>query len=1153
MRARGLPWLGSVVVLVLIALYATSIVPRGESAQPIYVAIIWHYHQPWYYSPDESYFVLPWVRMHGVGNYYKMGYILSKYPDVKVTFTFSGSLLVQLLDYLKGKMDSYQILAWKAANGTQLSAEDVYNMIKIPGGFFDINWNRIVNVVPRYSQLRSAAQNAFATCSAQPLSEEEFVKCVANAFTFGNYTSQSVIDLATLFNLFWIDPQVAREQYPRVYELMQRALNSSYPGFTRDDLRYVLEVQRDILSKIIPLYRDLAAKGQAELIPVPYSHPLAPIIVDFGWTDDLGVQVARSLELFKEHFNYTPRGVWPAEQAVNDQVLEAFAGAGLEWAVTDQLLLQATGVNAQDINNLGVPWYANYSGRAFYVFFRNTDLSNAISFQYSGMPTSSAVDDLVSRIRAMAASARGPRLVVIALDGENPWENYVNFGDDFLNALYQRLEELQRQGLVFTITPSEFLEKFPGEAKQLQPKLYEYLDLAGKDISNIPLDSWGDGYNELPRRTVRAYMPEGSWASGSIQTWIGSRQDNVAWMWMAKARQDVLKALGASSLTEALRLNPTAVEYLLRAEASDWWYWYGGEMGSPRTFDPIFKAFLRQAYRAAGLTPPDYLSATFYPDGQPIGWMNSAVPMPVEQMPAPDALESLVAQGRALKVPVGPSPVTYAYVAVSYSSAYFYFLVAPESQGITLAIYFASPKTDLSPYHPGYNVFPPNYTADLGIALVYQVLLGFGAQAADVYVALGNGEWRHVGSAAASNYKVPNGTLAAVEVPWSLLNFSGGNRVYFTLAVYVNGTLVESATKLGNVWLVQVPMGVAGGRVIFDMKDPVGDDDGAGGYQYPKAPVFVKGVFDMTEFKVLDAGDRLVFYTYFVTLGGNPWGGPNGWSMQYVHIYVHTTLPGGNTTTFGLNVEVDPAQAWHFALLLAPGWGTDPVPGGQKSALYYSNGTVIVQDTNGFRVYADQASNAIVAEVPKALLPDVADVDKWIFVVAVTSYDGFSPTKVRAFGIEAEQWVCGAPKYAQAILKGVLPYVLDVLAPTAEDQYAMLNSFDASAGKLAVIRGYGPSTLQATSPTTTTPVTTSPPAVTTTSPTTTSPYTTSPASTTSLTTTSPMAVTTSTPQRTSSATTQAPAGVPWHVYVLGIALAIVIIAGAAIALRARRS
>jgi len=1068
--------LASIMLLTIILLQLILITTpsKTENTQPLYVMFIWHYHQPWYYSADETYFILPWVRMHSIGNYYKMAYILSKYPDIKVTFTFSGSLLVQLQDYVeKGIMDQRQILAWKIANGEELTAEDIYNMIKIPGGFFDINWARIVEQIQRFKFLRDTAQSAFRTCAAQPLSEEEFIRCVANRFTGGNYSSQRIIDLAVLFNLFWIDPEVAREEYPEIYQLMERARTQAKPGYTREDLRLVLETQIDIMSKIIPKYRELISRGQIEVIPVPYSHPLAPIIVDFGWVEDLGMHVERSIELFEEVFNYTPVGMWPAEQAINEYVVEVMAEHGIMWVASDQSILGKTGVDAGSLDNYGVPWYIDFNGNRIYLFFRNTLLSKLISFDYAKWDSvDAAVDDLVNRIKSIASSASGTRFVVIALDGENPWEHYEEFGDTFLNKLYQKLTELQNQGIIRTTTPREYLEQHSGLAKELPTKTYEYLDLEGVDIADLPPDSYGDAYDKLPRRTVSAKLPEGSWGAGELTIWIGDRQENTAWMWLAKARDEILGALGVDNMIEAYNVNPDAVEYLLRAEASDWFWWYGFDGGgSPETFDPLFKAFLRRAYELAGLTPPDYLSAYFYPDGTAKGWINPDVPKPISQTIAIDgSLDpvwgSAVDSKEALNITVGPTYIAYAYMAVD-GEGLILSLIPWEGidlDSIEIGVYTTTPRRSLSPYSPGYNVYPRGSSSDLGIGLFYEVLVKPSVGIAYVGAATGSGDYF-------SLYKleVAVGNVVEIKVPWAYLGLVPGDYSYITIAVYHNGELVETATKLGHVYKFQVPRGGAAaagaGNIVFEMDDPVGDDDGAGGYEYPTNPVFKPGVFDLIKFRVTDAGDKLVFEVQVADLGGNPWGGPNGWSLQYVHIYIHTTADlSGRTDTYGLCFNISEDSAWHIALLLAPGWETEPVPRGQRAALYYYNDTVIVQD-GVFKVYADAAANTIVAEVSKKLLFDLDHIDNWSYVVALTSYDGYGPKRIRPFGTEAGEWQVGAPDYATAILANVLPRVMDLLAPTADEQYRMLQSFTVTPvtggfnGTFAVVHGVNKSTV----------------------------------------------------------------------------------------------
>ncbi|MEM0325858.1 MAG: glucodextranase DOMON-like domain-containing protein [Desulfurococcaceae archaeon] len=1047
------------IACLIIPLFLAS-VPLAEG-QKIYVAFIWHYHQPWYYSIDETYFELPWVRMHSVGNYYKMAYILSKYPEVKATFTFSGSLLTQIIDYVEnGKMDIREIISWRVVNRT-VTRNDVYSMLRIPGGFFDINWARIVDRSPRYRELRDLAQRLHSTCLTTARTPEEYVDCVVDGFTGGNLLNQTVVDLAVLFNLLWIDPQVAQEEYPLAYSLMQKAYNERYPNFTLDDLRYVLSVHRSIMLKVVLAYKELVERRQVELIPVPYGHPIAPLLVDFGLADDLHVHVIMSVIAFQVYFNYRPRGIWPAEQAVNEHAVQIFRRAGISWTITDSTVLLQTGANVASIEDLGVPWYIDFPEGRIYIFFRETEISNLISFQYSGWDQDSAVNDLVNRLLSYARQAQGPRVVVIALDGENPWEHYPEFGTVFLNKLYSRLQELQRQGIVETITPGEFVERFSNVAKPLPQREYLYLDLEKKDISNLPLNSYGDAYGDLPRRRVTARLPEGSWG-GDLSIWIGHRQENVAWMWLIKAREDVLRKLNVESFLELYARFPEVAEYIMRAQTSCWFWWYGGDGGgSPAPFDPLYKNYLRRAYELAGIKPPEYLLSYAYPDGAPRGLINLVPPSMLDKPPVVDGvLEDLwrtaSREGKALELVVG-SIVTRAYVGVDREKVYFAFVISAQRlDNVKIAVYFATPSASLSPVNPGYVLYPRNATVDLAIYLTREVLIDLGTRRAQISKAE-NGTWTALGEAILAIGGSPGNYVVEVSAGILELDLAMGQPAYFAIAVYVNDELYEWSSRYDMAYqlYIPIPSPLLMGRVIIDVKDPVGDDDGPGGFEYPLNPVFARGVFDLTRFVVIDAGDRLIFITYFVTLGGNPWSGPNGWSMQQIHIYIKTTLQTeGKYEAIALNIIVE--HGWHMALLVAPGWGTDPLPRGERTALYYYDRDEPLVQNGLLRAYADHAENAIIVEVSKTVMYDVDNVDKWIFVVAVTSHDGYGVNRIRPFSPSKGEWNIYVPtEYAMAILQDVLPYVMDLLAPTKEDQYSMLRSFDPATRTLARVRGVG--------------------------------------------------------------------------------------------------
>ena len=73
----------------------------------LYLAILWHQHQPFYKdtsrrNPRGSY-VQPWVRLHAVRDYYSMAAILKEHPGIHLTINLTPALLWQIDDYVTGQ------------------------------------------------------------------------------------------------------------------------------------------------------------------------------------------------------------------------------------------------------------------------------------------------------------------------------------------------------------------------------------------------------------------------------------------------------------------------------------------------------------------------------------------------------------------------------------------------------------------------------------------------------------------------------------------------------------------------------------------------------------------------------------------------------------------------------------------------------------------------------------------------------------------------------------------------------------------------------------------------------------------------------------------------------------------------------------------
>ena len=529
------------------------------------VAILWHMHQPYYEDLATREHILPWVRLHALKDYYGMVALLREFPGVRMTFNLVPSLLVQLEAFAEDRArDRFLELSLKPA--ADLDERDRAFML---ANFFHAQRQHMIDVYPRYGELL-ARRSAAAAFSVDDLR-----------------------DLQVWHKLAWIDPFYL-DGDPRV-----RALVARGRGFTEEDKTALRQVERELLNKVIPEYRDAAARGQIEISASPFYHPILPLLCDtdvnlrtqpesrrprqpFRRPEDAAEQLERAAACHARLFGERPVGLWPSEGSVSDAMVPLVEGAGFRWMATDEEILARTlGIRftrdgrgqVEQPERLYAPYIVRAGGADVACTFRDHVLSDLIGFAYSGWAADAAAEDFVGRLveagRRYAERTGGEEaLIPIILDGENAWEHFEGGGRPFLRALYQRLAS---HGELRTVTMAEACVG----ASRVLPGIFP-----------------------------------GSWIDANFYIWIGHADDRKGWSQLADARA-ALDVAAASQSVDAAAL-AEAREEILIAEGSDWFWWYGDDHSSAhdQEFDDLFRRHLRNAYRRLQVAVPDELFAT---------------------------------------------------------------------------------------------------------------------------------------------------------------------------------------------------------------------------------------------------------------------------------------------------------------------------------------------------------------------------------------------------------------------------------------------------------------------------------------------------------------------------------------------------------------
>jgi len=547
-------------------------------SHPLYVAFIWHQHQPLYKSRQaEGSYQMPWVRLHGSKDYLDLILLLERYPNLHQTINLTSSLILQLEDYAAGTaFDPYLSVTLTAAE--QLSEAQQQFVVD---RFFDAHYSTLIAPHPRYRDLYQQRQ------------EKGRDWCLQNWHPSDYGDVMGWHNLVWIDSLFWDDPEIAR--------WLERG------QFRLSDRQRLYSKQRQIISRILPQHRQMQEQGQLEIITSPYSHPILPLLADtnvgriatpdlplprlrFEWPEDIPRQLHKSRQVYRERFGCEPQGLWPSEQAVSPAILPDVVAAGFTWLCSDETVLgwtlqhwferDATGT-IQQPELLYQPYRVSTPEGDLSMVFRDHRLSDLIGFSYGAMEPRRAAVDLVGQLEAIARSLKTrqmggnaleqPWLVTIALDGENCWEFYPQDGKPFLEHLYQIFSE---HPMLQLVTVSEFLAQFP------------------------------------PRQSLPASkLHSGSWVDGSLTTWIGSPAKNRAWDLLTQARQMLARHPEATEMS-----NPDAWEALYAAEGSDWCWWFDGDHAPHQIalFDRLYREHLAALYRALNepIPPALYQSIT---------------------------------------------------------------------------------------------------------------------------------------------------------------------------------------------------------------------------------------------------------------------------------------------------------------------------------------------------------------------------------------------------------------------------------------------------------------------------------------------------------------------------------------------------------------
>lgn len=485
------------------------------------VAFLWHLHQPDYRDPVDGRPLMPWVRLHALRGYRDL--ILETVEQgTPWTLNVVPSLLDQLLALADGPRDRVHELQRCSVEEAAEVADEV--VATLPSGH-----PTMTRIHPRWAALRAELEG-------------------------GRRPGMGEIRDVQVWSLLAWFGATAHRDFPELGELVRKG-----GAFSEDDRATLIGVQDRILAEVPSWLRRL---GEVSVSCSPYYHPILPLVVDarharrcmpdlpdgvrYAWPEDALRQMVSARDRVETLCGARPVGLWPSEGSVSPEVVALAAEAGYRWLATDHGVLwrserEGVGQGGWDL------------GHGVVGLFRDTDLSDRVGFRYADRDPREAADDLV----AHAAHRAGDGTVLIALDGENPWECFADAGAAFRRELRAALAK----GPLRAVT---------ADAAARHPVVGRVREL------------W-----------------TGSWIGADFRIWIGHDDDRRAWRMLARLREAVEEAPAG--------VRESAMRHVLAAEGSDWFWWFGDDFRTSWKwmFDLMFREHVAAGWRALGLPVPD--------------------------------------------------------------------------------------------------------------------------------------------------------------------------------------------------------------------------------------------------------------------------------------------------------------------------------------------------------------------------------------------------------------------------------------------------------------------------------------------------------------------------------------------------------------------
>ncbi len=229
--------------------------------------------------------------------------------------------------------------------------------------------------------------------------------------------------------------------------------------------------------------RELAARGQIELVGSGKFHPILPLIPDELRRRSIRENAETNSRLLGAEA-WQPRGFFPPEMAFDANLAPLVIQTGHAWAIVSGVACPG------DWPMDRIDRIAS-DGADLPILFRDDTRSNRISFR------SVSAEAFISDLANWAPASGGPGYIITAMDAETFGHHQPGWEQEFLAAAYGALAARNSNGrAVRMVQPSELLHLFPG-GQEVEPLASSWSTSADEIGAGDPFPLWRSPGNEV--------------------------------------------------------------------------------------------------------------------------------------------------------------------------------------------------------------------------------------------------------------------------------------------------------------------------------------------------------------------------------------------------------------------------------------------------------------------------------------------------------------------------------------------------------------------------------------------------------------------------------------------------------------------------------